>query len=82
MKAQSLKIELLEWLSSIEDIRLLSTLMQFKKATTEEDWAEKLTDDQLESLKRGISELNNKKVISSEDFWKDFNYSNNSVGRI
>jgi hypothetical protein len=82
MKAQSLKIELLEWLNSIEDIRLLFTLMQFKKATTEEDWAEKLTDDQLESLKRGISELNNKKVISSEYFWKDFNYSNNSVGRI
>ena len=59
MKAQSLKIELLEWLNSIEDIRVLSTLMQFKKAATVEDWAEKLTDDQLESLKRGISQLNN-----------------------
>lgn len=82
MKAQSLKIELLEWLNSIDDIRVLSTLMQFKKAATVEDWAEKLTDDQLESLKRGISELNNKKVISSKDFWKDFNYSNNSVSRI
>ena len=42
MKAQSLKIELLEWLNSIEDIRMLSTLMQFKKAATVEDWAEKL----------------------------------------
>lgn len=82
MKAQSLKIELLEWLNSIEDIRLLSTLMQFKKAATVEDWAEKLTDDQLESLRRGISELNNKKEISSEDFWQDFNYSNISVSRI
>ncbi len=70
MKAQSLKIELLEWLNSIEDMRILSTLMQFKKATIVEDWAEKLTDDQLESLKRGISEMNDKKVISSEDFWK------------
>jgi len=72
MKAQSLKIELLEWLNSIEDIRVLSTLMQFKKAATVEDWAEKLTDDQLESLKRGISELNNNKVISSKDFWKAY----------
>ncbi len=72
MKAQSLKIELLEWLNSIEDIRMLSTLMQFKKAATMEDWAEKLTDDQLESLKRGISELNNKKVISSKDFWQAY----------
>jgi hypothetical protein len=72
MKAQSLKIELLEWLNTIEDIRILSTLMQFKKATTVEDWAEKLTEDQLESLKRGISEMNNKTVISSEDFWKAY----------
>jgi len=72
MKAQSLKIELMEWLNSIEDIRVLSTLMQFKKAATVEDWAEKLTDDQLESLKRGISELNNNKVISSKDFWKAY----------
>ncbi|NBR13977.1 MAG: hypothetical protein EBQ94_01995 [Flavobacteriales bacterium] len=72
MKAQSLKVELLEWLNSIEDMRILSTLMQFKKATIVEDWAEKLTDDQLESLKRGISEMNDKKVISSEDFWKAY----------
>jgi len=72
MKAQSLKIELLEWLNTIEDIRILSTLMQLKKAATVEDWAEKLTDDQLESLKRGISELNNNKVISSKDFWKTY----------
>ena len=72
MKAQSLKIELLEWLNSIEDMRILSTLMQFKKATIVEDWAEKLTDDQLESLKRGISEMNNEKVISSKDFWKTY----------
>jgi len=72
MKAQSLKIELLEWLNSIEDIRILSTLMQLKKAATVEDWVEMLTDDQIESLKRGISEFNNKKVISSEDFWKTY----------
>jgi hypothetical protein len=72
MKAQSLKVELLEWLNSIEDMRILSTLMQFKKATIVEDWAEKLTDDQLESLKRGISEMNDKKLISSEDFWKAY----------
>jgi hypothetical protein len=72
MKAQSLKIELLEWLNTIEDIRILSTLMQLKKAATVEDWAEKLTDDQLESLKRGIYEMNNEKVISSEDFWKSY----------
>ena len=72
MKAQSLKVELLEWLNSIEDMRILSTLMQFKKATIVEDWAEKLTDDQLESLKKGISEMNDKKVISSEDFWKAY----------
>lgn len=72
MKAQSLKVELLEWLNSIEDMRILSTLMQFKKATIAEDWAEKLTDDQLESLKKGISEMNDKKVISSEGFWKAY----------
>ena len=72
MKAQSLKIELLEWLNSIEDIRILSTLMQIKKVATTEDWADKLTDDQLKSLERGITEMKNNKVISSEDFWKTY----------
>jgi len=72
MKAQSLKIELLEWLNSIEDIRVLSTLMQIKKVATTEDWADKLTDDQLKSLERGITEMKNNKVISSEDFWKTY----------
>lgn len=72
MKAESIKIELIEWLAGLDDQSLLTSLLQFKKASEQGDWADNLTPDQLESLQRGLQDMKNKNVISSQTFWSSY----------
>ncbi|MBK8414686.1 MAG: hypothetical protein IPL22_09445 [Bacteroidetes bacterium] len=69
MKAESIKSELIEWLSKLDDKSILTSLLQFKKSAEAGDWSDNLSNDQLESLQRGLSDLNKGKVHSSKDFW-------------
>jgi RNA polymerase-binding transcription factor DksA len=72
MKLESIKIELIEWLTRLDDNSVLTSLLQFKKATESGDWADNLTKEQVESLQRGLSDSENKNVISSQDFWNSY----------
>jgi len=72
MSAESIKLELIEWLAKLEDKSLLTSLLQFKKASETGDWSENLSPEQLESLNRGLQDLNNGNVISSGDFWSGY----------
>lgn len=74
MKSDSIKMELIEWLNGLEDTGILTSLLQFKKSTESKDWADNLTNDQIESLQRGLSDVTNKRLISGEDL-------RNSYGR-
>ncbi len=72
MKTESIKIELIEWLARLEDNSILTSLLQFKKASESGDWSDNLTKKQIESLQRGLLDMKNKKVISSQDFWNSY----------
>jgi hypothetical protein len=72
MKSESIKIELIEWLTRLDDKSLLTSLLQFKKASEQGDWSDNLTPGQLESLQRGLQDMKNKKVISSQKFWSSY----------
>lgn len=72
MKAESIKIELIEWLAKLDDKSLLTSLLQLKKANDQGEWSDNLTSEQLESLQRGLHDLKNKKVISSQTFWSSY----------
>lgn len=72
MKAEIIKIELMEWLSGLEDKSLLTSLLQFKKSAEAGDWSDNLTKEQLDSLQRGLSDLENGNTISSKDFWSSY----------
>ena len=72
MKAESIKNELIEWLSKLDDKSILTSLLQFKKSTEAGDWSDNLTKEQIESLQRGLSDLENANVISSKDFWNSY----------
>jgi hypothetical protein len=74
MKSDSIKMELIEWLNGLDDAGILTSLLQFKKSTESKDWADNLTNDQIESLQRGLSDVTNKRLISGEDL-------RNSYGR-
>ena len=69
MKAENIKIELIEWLTRLNDKSLLTSLLQFKKASEKGDWSDNLTSEQLESLQRGLHDMKNKKGLSSQKFW-------------
>jgi len=72
MKSESIKLELIAWLTKLEDKNILSSLLKLKKSAETEDWSDHLSDEQLASLQKGISELEDNLVISSQDFWKNY----------
>ena len=71
MSTNALKVELIEWLTQLNDKSLLSSLMQFKKAE-EKDWADDLTDEQIKSLERGLKDIKKGRVISGEALWAKY----------
>lgn len=72
MKAESIRNELMQWLSGLDDKSLLTSLLQFKKSVEAGDWSDNLTSEQVESLQRGLSDLESGNTISSKDFWNSY----------
>lgn len=72
MKADSIKSELIQWLSGLNDKSVLASLLLFKKASEIGDWTDRLTKEQTESLLRGLSDLDQGHVMSSKDFWNSY----------
>lgn len=72
MKVENIKIELIEWLSKLEDKSILTSLLQFKKSAETGDWADHLSKEQVESLQRGLFDSENNNIINSKDFWNSY----------
>ena len=57
------KIELIQWLSSLEDKVIIDKLLQFRKAETK-DWWETTQDEEKASINKGIKDADNNKLNS------------------
>ncbi len=55
------KIELIQWLSLLEDKMIIEKLLQFRKTETK-DWWESIPDQEKESVLKGIEDAENNKV--------------------
>ena len=55
------KIELIQWLSSLEDKAIIEKLLQFRKAETK-DWWETTQDEEKASISKGIEDADNNKL--------------------
>ncbi len=55
------KIELIQWLSSLEDKVIIEKLVQFRKAETK-DWWETTSAVERVSVEKGIEDANKKKL--------------------
>ena len=55
------KIELIQWLSSLEDRTTIDKLLQFRKAETK-DWWEKISDKAKNSITKGIKDAESNKL--------------------
>lgn len=69
MNTQATRFELIEWISSLEDLELLGSLLGIKKATPHSDWAEDVSVEERRSIERGLEDLRKGNRIGSKEFW-------------
>ena len=55
------KIELIQWLSSLEDKAIIDKLLEFRKAETK-DWWETISSEEKNSIAKGIADAEKKKL--------------------
>lgn len=54
---QERKLELIQWLSVIEDVSLLDKLAELKEQSTR-DWWDEISDAEKESISKGLEDAN------------------------
>ena len=55
------KLELIQWLSTLEDTSIIKKLVQFRKEETK-DWWNSISDEEKKSIEKGISEADQNDV--------------------
>jgi hypothetical protein len=55
------KIELIQWLSSLEDKAIIEKLIQFRKSETK-DWWNTISNEEEISIEKGMKDAENKKL--------------------
>lgn len=55
------KLELIQWLSSIEDKSIIKKLIEFRKKETK-DWWGKISDAEKASIEKGIKQADNNEL--------------------
>ncbi len=68
MGHKAIKLELIEWMSKLEDEDTIKYLKIVKDAKTNEtDWWDDLTDEQLVGIERGLRDIEEGRTISHEE---------------
>jgi hypothetical protein len=67
MNIQTEKLGLIEWLSTLNDISIIEKLKSIKEEYSKsKDWWDTLNKEEIESIERGLKDLDNGKVHSHE----------------
>lgn len=70
MNIKTLKYEIIEWVTETKDTSLLETLKSIKDSKpTDIDWYDKLGDEEISSINRGIKNHEKGEVLTSREFW-------------
>ena len=73
MGKQELKSELLEWLSSLEDMDTLQYLkMIMESGVDDNDWWDDLTHEQKNGIERGLKDIEEGRLTSHEEVKKKY----------
>jgi len=68
MGHDAIKLELIEWLSKLEDEETISYLKIVKDSKTNNtDWWNDLQKEQTEGIKRGLKDIENGRTVSHEE---------------
>ena len=70
MNIQTLKYEIIEWITKTNDNSLLKTLKSIKDSNaTTADWYDELSKEEIDSINRGIENHEKGEVLTSKEFW-------------
>lgn len=72
MNTTTQKQELIDWIDQIEDKALLDALQTIKNNQASGDWWDDLPQAVKDSIDEGIADADAGRVISSEQFWKQY----------
>lgn len=73
MNTQTLseKLELIQWLSTLEDTSIIKKLIQFRKEETK-DWWDSISEEEKMSIEKGISEADNDQLKPQSEARKSY----------
>ncbi len=73
MGYEVIKLELIEWLTKLQDVTTLKYLKLVKDSQISgHDWWNDLTEDQKKGVERGIKEIKEGKIVAHEDVIKKY----------
>lgn len=75
MSTDAMKLELIEWLTKLKDPGLIASLLNWKKASEEEDWYASLSSEQKASIERGLADADAGRTIPSAEVWQRYGRS-------
>lgn len=72
MNSRALKLELINWLNNLKNLKLLHSLSSIKDSEQSGDWYESLTPKQKKSLEKGIDDHKKGRTLTGKDFRKRY----------
>ena len=66
MNIQNAKMELIQWLTTVEDSSLIQRILDLRKSETK-DWWNEISDSEKESIELGISDAKSGKLNSNTE---------------
>ena len=73
MGQERIKLELIEWLTKLNDLETLSYLKVVKDSkSVEQDWWSDLTEQQRDGIQRGLKYIDEGRVVSHSDVKKRY----------
>lgn len=62
LQIQNKKLELIQWLSTIEDLNFLEKISEFISRENKKDWADLSSDTERQSIEKGIKQADAEKL--------------------
>lgn len=72
MKSDATKLELINWLTKIEEKALLCSLLFLKKSSESLDWADALSSEHKNCVEEGLQEIKSGKTVSNSKVWEKY----------
>ncbi len=72
MSIETTKLELIEWLTKLDNEQMLEALLFYKKNHEADDWAEDLTPAQRKAVERGLADEKAGRMTPSSEVWKKY----------